>query len=286
MIRKPVVAGQFYTASPSLLQKEISGLVSQKKEKIDAIGVVSPHAGYVYSGGVAGEVLSSIEPKSSYIILGPNHTGYGKRFGLDSERTWKTPLGEVKPDNELADVILKNSKYIEKDRLCHDYEHSIEVQLPFLQLLSKNFTPLEIKTKYGSKKSRTGFTFVPIVISAADRQIYKSIGHELAEAIKKLKKDITIIASSDMTHYEPHESAKKKDMLAIEKILSLDTNGFLDIIEKHNISMCGFAPAAIMMQASIELGAGKAKLIRYNTSGDTSGDYSQVVGYAGVAIYR
>ncbi|MGB2705847.1 MAG: AmmeMemoRadiSam system protein B [Candidatus Omnitrophota bacterium] len=267
MIRKPVVAGQFYTASPSLLEKEVSGLAGQKKEKIDAIGVVSPHAGYVYSGGVAGEVLSSIKTKPVYIILGPNHTGYGKPFGLDSERAWKTPLGDVKIDDELAGAILKNSKYIKTDRLCHDHEHSVEVQLPFLQFLNKNFT------------------FIPIVISSADAQTYKEIGCGLAKAIKDAKKDVTIIASSDMTHYEPHESAKKKDMLAIEKILSLDLDGFLDTIEKYDISMCGFAPTAIMIQASIELGAKKAKLIKYNTSGDTSGDYSQVVGYAGVVIY-
>lgn len=267
MIRKPVVAGQFYTASEGLLTKEVAKLSTQKKEKIDAVGVVSPHAGYVYSGEVAGDVLSSIKPKPTYIILGPNHTGYGKPFGLDSERTWKTPLGEVKIDEDLAKVILEHSRYIKKDAECHNYEHSIEVQLPFLQYLNKSFT------------------FVPIVISYADRQIYKDIGKEIALAIKDLKKDVTVIASSDMTHYEPHEAAKKKDTMAIEKILALDINGFLDTIEKYDISMCGFAPTAIMMQAAIELGAKKAKLIKYNTSGDTSGDYSTVVGYAGIAIY-
>jgi len=268
MIRKPVVAGQFYTANPSLLAKEVSGLVGQKKETIDAIGVVSPHAGYVYSGGVAGEVLSSIKPKNAYIVLGPNHTGRGKPFGLDWQRTWKTPLGDVKIDDELAGAILKNSKYVEADRTCHDGEHSIEVQIPFLQSLNKSFA------------------FVPIVISSADAKAYKEMGTELAKAVKASKKDVTIIASSDMTHYEPRESAKKKDMLAIEKILSLDTGGFLETIEEYDISMCGFAPTAVMMQASIELGAKKAKLISYKTSGDASGDYSEVVGYAGVVIYR
>jgi len=267
MIRKPVVAGRFYTADPSLLAKEVLNLVEQKKEKIDAIGVISPHAGYMYSGGVAGGVLSSIKSKTSYIVLGTNHTGRGKPFGLDRQRTWKTPLGEVGTDDELAGVILKNSKYIEPDRACHDDEHSIEVQIPFLQSLNKNFT------------------FVPISIASADVKTYKDIGIELAKAVKASKKDITIIASSDMTHYESRESAKKKDMLAIEKILSLDVDGFLAAIEEYDISMCGFAPTAVMMQASIELGAKRAKLINYKTSGDASGDYSEVVGYAGVVIY-
>lgn len=285
MIRKPVVAGQFYTGSEALLKKELASLAVEKKEKIEAVGVVSPHAGYIYSGPVAGEVLSSIKPKPTYIILGPNHTGFGRPFGLDLERKWKTPLGEIEVDNELGQAILKGSNYIEKDSLCHDYEHSIEVQLPFLQYLNESFTPLEIKGKDGSRRSLTGFTFVPIVISYGDRQTYKAIGKELAGVIKDLGRDVTIIASSDMTHYEPHQSAKKKDTMAIEKMLALDIDGFLATIEEYNISMCGFAPTAIMMQASIELGAKKAKLIRYNTSGDASGDYSAVVGYAGIVIY-
>jgi AmmeMemoRadiSam system protein B len=267
MIRKPVVAGQFYTGDEALLAKEVAGLTPQKKDKLDAIGVVSPHAGYIYSGPVAGEVLSSIKPKSTYIILGPNHTGRGKPFGLDLERTWKTPLGEIEINKELGEAILKDSQYVEKDSLCHNYEHSIEVQLPFLQYLNKDFT------------------FVPIVVSYADRKAYKGVGKELAGAIKGFKKDVTIIASSDMTHYEPQEKAKKKDMLAIDRILALDIGGFLDTIEKHDISMCGFAPTAVMMQAAVELGAKGAKLIKYNTSGNASGDYSRVVGYAGIVVY-
>lgn len=267
MTRKPVVAGQFYTASEALLKKEIAGFASQKKETINALGVVSPHAGYVCSGAVAGDVLSSIKPKSIYIILGPNHTGFGKQFGMDADRSWKTPLGEIAIDRETAESILSHSKYIKKDSACHDREHSIEVQLPFLQYLNKNFT------------------FVPITISYADKETYKNIGKEIALAVKSAKKDVTIIASSDMTHYEPEAPAKKKDMMAIERILALDVDGFLSTVAKHDISMCGFAPTAVMMQASIELGAKKAKLIKYNTSGEASGDYSSVVGYAGIVIY-
>lgn len=222
--------------------------------KIDALGVVSPHAGYIYSGAVAEAVFSAIKPKPTYIVLGTNHTGLGKPFGLDT--------GEVPVDKELAKAIMEGSDYIEEDHLCHEYEHSIKAQLPFLQ--------------------KAAFAFVPIIISHADKSTYEKIGKELARAAGK---NITVIASSDMTHYEPHEAAKKKDMAAIEKILALDTGGFLETVEKYNISMCGAAPTAVMMEYAIARGAKSAKLIKYQTSGETSGDYSAVVGYAGIVVY-
>ena len=267
MVRNPVVAGQFYTSNATRLEKEIKGYIDTKVTKINALGCVSPHAGYMYSGQVAGSVLSHIALKGSYIILGPNHSGMGARFGLDMNRNWLTPLGEVKIDKDLAEAVLDTSRLVKTNELCHDYEHSIEVQLPFLQVLSKDFE------------------FVPIVIAHGDSEEYKEIGKNLATAIKKTKKEVTIIASSDMTHYETHESAQKKDRLAIDKILKLDIDGFLEQIHKYNISMCGYAPTAIMMSATKELGAKKASLIRYQTSGDTSGDYSAVVGYAGIVVY-
>ena len=267
MIRKPAVAGRFYSANENSLKKQLAGFMAQKEKKIEALGVVSPHAGYVYSGDVAGRVLSSIAPRPTYVILGTNHTGAGKPFGLDARKSWRTPLGEVAVDRELADAILEGSRYIEKDSLCHDFEHSIEVQLPFLQFLNK------------------AFTFVPIGISQANGQAYKDIGRELARAQKKLKNDIVIIASSDMTHYETHREAEKKDRLAIEKILALDVDGLLNTVEKHNISMCGTAPTAVMLASAIELGATKAELIKYATSAEASGDYSAVVGYAGIVVY-
>jgi len=267
MTRRAIVAGKFYSANKETLEKDVSDFTAKKTTKIDAIGVVSPHAGYVYSGSVAGETLSSIKPKPTYIILGTNHTGYGKPFGLDMERNWQTPLGEAKVDEDLAHLILKDSEQIKKDHQCHDYEHSIEVQLPFLQHLNKDFT------------------FVPITISHWDTGKYQEIGKELAQAVKTSGKDVAIIASSDMTHYEAQESAKKKDMTAIEKILQLDIDGFLKAVAQNQISMCGAPPVAVMMAASMELGAKKAKLIKYATSGEVSGDYSSVVGYAGIVVY-
>ena len=267
MTRQPVVAGRFYTDDADSLKREIAGFSKATGEEIDAMGVISPHAGYMYSGEVAGNTLSSVKAKTCYILLGTNHSGQGKRFGIDTGRTWKTPLGDVTIDTKLAEAILKDSSYIEKDTESHDNEHSIEVQLPFLQCLND------------------AFSFVPISISSADSKACINIGNELADTLQKFEKDVTIVASSDMTHYEPQESAKKKDMLAIERILQLDVAGFLKTIKKYDITMCGALPTAIMMQACVALGAKKTKLIKYMTSGDTSGDYSSVVGYAGVVIY-
>lgn len=267
MIRNPVVSGRFYTSNPNKLEKEIQGYIKAGSSKYDALGCVSPHAGYIFSGQVAGEVLSAMNRSDSYIILGPNHTGMGKQFGLDIERQWLTPLGEVNTDTELAKAILDTSDLVEKDQHCHDYEHSIEVQLPFLQVLNG------------------GFRFVPIVVGAGSRDEYKKLGNDIARAIREIKRHVVIIASSDMTHYEGHETAKKKDRLAIDRVLRLDVDGLLNEIQTYDISMCGYAPTAAMISACKELGAKRAELIKYQTSGDVSGDYSTVVGYAGIVVY-
>ena len=267
MVREPVVAGQFYSADASSLKKELSSFIPDVKNKTNAIGIVSPHAGYLYSGKIAGEVLASTKPKKTYVIIGPNHTGRGKPFGIDTRSAWKTPLGEIKINSKLTNAILSKSKYLKEDSSSHDYEHSIEVQLPFLQLLSPEFT------------------FVPICVATGPKEVYYDIASDIAESIKELNIDTAIIASSDMTHYEDHDSAKKKDMMAIDKILSLDIDGFLDTIEKYEITACGFAPISIMLKVSSLLGGKKTKLVSYCTSGDISGDYSAVVGYAGIIIY-
>ena len=280
MTRKPVVAGMFYTANAQELKEQIAGFMDSRfrgnDKLINALGVVSPHAGYAYSGVVAGAVLAAIKPKDTYIVLGTNHTGYGKPFGLDAKRNWQTPLGEVRVDKELAKAILDGSDYIEEDHACHDSEHSIEVQLPFLQVLNQfraGIVPIRDRSDPGSERSRLGIGFVPITILHADKTTYEKIGKELAKAVKK---DVTVIASSDMTHYEPEEEAKRKDMAAIEKILALDTGGFLETVAKYNISMCGAAPTAVMMEYAIARGAKSAKLIKYKTG---------VVGYAGIVVY-
>ena len=268
MVRNPVVAGQFYPGTKNSLLREVESMIDSGVKREDAIGVVSPHAGYIYSGPVAGSILSAISPKRSYIIMGPNHTGDGAAFGLDTSDSWMTPLGEVKIDRTLADAIKKNCKYVEDDSLSHAREHSIEVQLPFLQVLQKDFE------------------FVPIVVSYADLKVYREIGKALASSVRDLKMegDVTIIASSDMTHYESQESAKTKDSVAIEAICELDEKKLVEKVAELDITMCGYAPAAIMIVAAKELGAKRGRLVRYQTSGDASGDYSAVVGYAGIII--
>lgn len=267
-VRNPVVAGQFYSDSMESLTKELDSLVGVRSDKLDAIGIVSPHAGYIYSGAVAGSVFSEIKAKKSYVIMGPNHTGLGEQFGISKCHFWKTPLGDAEIDTDLAGLIKKNCGLIKSDELSNIHEHSIEVQLPFLQYPG------------------TPFKFVPIVISYADINIYRKIGKAIADSIKQLKAETstTIIASSDMTHYEPQAEAKNKDSQAIDAILNLDEEKLIDRVSELGITMCGFAPTAIMIVTAKELGAKRAQLMKYATSGDVSGDYSSVVGYAGIII--
>ncbi|MDP1853889.1 MAG: MEMO1 family protein [Candidatus Omnitrophota bacterium] len=270
MLRDPAVAGQFYPASASILKKKLAELCPKVKSKKEAIALLLPHAGYMYSGRVAAATISSVNLKDTFIIIGPNHTGIGLPFSMDTEEIWQTPLGKVEINLVLAAELLKKSPYLKNDLRAHSYEHSIEVELPFLQYL----------------KCDTSFSFVPIVIGGGDLDVYKQIGKAIAEAIKELKLTdrIQIIASSDMTHYETAEAAKNKDNLAIAAILKLDADLLFETVKKEEITMCGYAPAVIMLSAARALGAKKAELVKYENSGDTTGDYSSVVGYAGVTI--
>ena len=266
MIREPIAAGQFYPGSAAGLQRMVESMVDDRAAKVDAIGLVSPHAGYIYSGTVAGAVISRIKFKDTFILLGPNHTGQGKQFSIMTEGSWVTPLGEVQIDHDLANKILTSSSYLEEDKAAHAYEHSLEVQLPFLQYF------------------KSDVRIVPIILAQAPGSIYKKIGKELAVAIKDSKRQVTILASSDMTHYEPQESARKKDNRAIDAILSLDEDELLSRVTTLDISMCGYAPVVALISAAKELGATKAELVKYQTSGDASGDYRSVVGYAGIIL--
>ncbi len=266
LLRKPAVAGQFYSASKSSLEKEVTRLLDKGIKKIDCCGAISPHAGYIYSGSVAGKTLSRIKFKEGVVILGPNHTGCGSPFAMISSGAWELPMGNIDINEKLANIILKSSRYIKEDPLAHTLEHSIEMQLPLLQAL------------------RAKFSFVPIVLAPASLDVLKEIGRELARAIKEYGKKTIIIASSDMTHYERQESAVSKDKLAIDAILKLDEDMLMEEITRHDITMCGSAPTIVMITALKELGAKKAQLIDYKTSGDISGDYTSVVGYAGILI--
>jgi len=266
MIREPVVAGQFYPGTASGLRAMISKLVEPGAKRQEVLGVVMPHAGYIYSGYVAGAVVSRIELKDVFIIMGPNHTGMGRAFAIMTEGTWRTPLGDVEIDSGLARMVLGESKHLEEDDGAHLFEHSIEVQVPFLQY----FKP-EVR-------------IVPIVLSHARLGVYREIGQALARAVKGYGNQVTLLASSDMTHYEPHESAKRKDERAIEAILKLDEEELMRRVAELDISMCGYAPVVCLIVACKELGAKSAELVKYQTSGDTSGDYRSVVGYAGIIV--
>jgi len=266
MIRSSVVAGQFYPGSSDALKRMIESMVDDRAEKVEAVGLVSPHAGYIYSGMVAGAVISRVKFKDTFVILGPNHTGRGKAFSIMTEGVWETPLGETEIDSKLGKRILASSSYLEEDHVAHQFEHSLEVQLPFLQYFKPDVR------------------IVPIVLAHANGATYKKIGRELASAVKESKKGIVILASSDMTHYEPNETARRKDRQAIEAILDLDEDELLRRVDEFDISMCGYAPVVTLISAAKEFGAEKAELVKYQTSGDTSGDYSSVVGYAGILV--
>ncbi|MCL0041249.1 AmmeMemoRadiSam system protein B [Dehalococcoidia bacterium] len=274
MDRNPIVAGKFYPGTHTSLQAEIERLIDVDVAKERVIGLISPHAGYAYSGAVAGATFSRVEFKDTFVILGPSHTGRGAAFSVMTEGTWRTPLGEVKIDSSLGKQILHRSDYLHQDTAAHLYEHSIEVQLPFLQYFKKDVM------------------IVPIVLAPAGGTIYREIGRSIARAIKDsasggdpLKPPgVVIVASSDMTHYEPYESARRKDTQAIEAILDLNEDELLRRVEELNMTMCGYGPVVSLICAAKELGAQQAELVRYQTSGDTSGDYRSVVGYAGIII--
>ena len=268
LIRHPIASGKFYPGTAEQLRAFIESFVEKIDEKTDAVGIISPHAGYIYSGSVAASVIARIKTADTYVIIGPNHTGMGKPFSIMTVGAWQTPLGEVPIDSALAQNILSNSKYLQEDRTAHQGEHSIEVQLPLLQY----FKP-DLK-------------IVPIVLAVATLEIYREIAASIAQAIQESPdKKVVIVASSDMTHYESQEAAAAKDHRALEAILQMDEESLLDRVIKERISMCGYAPAVTMLAAAKILGAKSAELVRYQTSGDASGDYSSVVGYAGVLVH-
>lgn len=264
MIREPAVAGQFYPESRNQLTSMIKSLVDNKAAKEDVIGLIAPHAGYVYSGAVTGATTSRIKFKDTFVIIGPNHTGAGKPLSIMTEGVWVTPLGEIEIDSVLAKKILSTSRYLQEDFDAHQYEHSIEVQLPFLQYF------------------KSDIKIVPIILSYAGGDFYKEVGKSIARAIKETGRQAVILASSDMTHYEPQDSAREKDNKAIEAILALDEDELLRRIKGLDITMCGYAPAVALISAAKELGTRGAELVKYQTSGDATGDYSSVVGYAGI----
>jgi AmmeMemoRadiSam system protein B len=265
-IRHPAVAGQFYPRSPSALAAEIESYLLADARPLPAFGCIAPHAGYMYSGHVAGAVYSQIDIPSLAILLCPNHTGLGHPLSIMSEGAWETPLGSVPVDVDLAAALRSECPLLAEDRNAHRSEHAIEVQLPFLQI------------------RRPDLRIVPIVVGTGDYGSLEALGKAASTVITDTAQPILLIASSDMNHYEPDAVTRAKDHQAIDRLLALDASGLYEVIQNENISMCGYGPAIVMLTAARRLGAKSAELIRYATSGDVSGDRRMVVGYAGVVV--
>jgi len=280
-VRRPAQAGTFYAGSRSQLEAQIRNCFlhelgpkhlpeASAKGQGRIVALVSPHAGYMYSGPVAAsgyDTLASDGTPDLFIILGPNHSGLGSGVSIMAEGRWQTPLGESVIDSDIANLICQHSSMIDVDDDAHAFEHSIEVQLPFLQYVYRR----EIR-------------FVPICMMMQDLRTSVEVGEAIAKAIEG--RDAVTIASSDMTHYEPQKSAEKKDSTVIESILKLDEKELQDVVESRNISMCGYGPVSSAIRCAKILGATKANLLNYKTSGDITGDYDAVVGYASVAISK
>jgi AmmeMemoRadiSam system protein B len=265
-IRPPAVAGRFYPGRPESLARQLDQYLGNEQAKIEgALGCVVPHAGYMYSGHVAGAVFGRLPKRPTYIILGPNHTGRGAPLAIMSSGEWLTPSGRVPVDSALARLLRRSCHLLMEDAEAHEDEHSLEVQLPFLQ------------------RSVGEFKFVPIAIGVGGYSGLESLGHSIAQAVGPTAA-VMIIASSDMNHYEPDSLTREKDRKAIDKILALDPPGLYEVLRHDDISMCGYGPTIAMLTAAKDLGAQRAELIKYATSADTSGDRDAVVGYAGIVV--
>jgi MEMO1 family protein len=265
-VRTPAVAGQFYPADRKGLTGEVRKHVIQSAEKKRAIGIVSPHAGFMYSGDAAGAVYSRIEIPETVVLIGPNHTGEGQSVSVMTEGIWSLPFGDLAIDTELATSVCQASLKVHADSSAHRYEHSLETQLPFLQYFRKDFK------------------IVPICLKQISFKHCEEVSRAILAGLQKVDRSVLIVASSDMTHYESQASASKKDKQAIEQILDRNAEGLYRTVEKNHISMCGVNPVAVMLLCAGELGASRAELVKYMTSGDVTGDKDRVVGYAGMIV--
>jgi len=266
MIRPPAVAGQFYPSNPSQLLRDIDNYAAPCTEKQSALGCVVPHAGYMYSGHVAGAVYARLELPRRLILIGPRHFPGGESLAILSEGGWTTPLGEAKIDSELGAQVKKEFPRLREDVVAHEREHSLEVQIPFLQRLLGDFE------------------FVPIVLGTDRYGILEELGHAVAKVVATQREPVLVVASSDMNHYENDATTRVKDERAIARVLALDPRGLYDTVRNEGITMCGFAATVAMLVAAGDLGATSAELVRYATSGDINGDREHVVGYAGIVI--
>jgi MEMO1 family protein len=273
-VRQTAVAGRFYPANAQHLRAEVETYITapasastESEPKIRALGCVVPHAGYIYSGHVAGAVYRRLDLPRRFVILCPNHTGMGEPLAIMSEGAWHTPLGDASIDEALSEHLKSRLPLLSEDPAAHRFEHALEVQLPFLQVLAP------------------GFQFVPITVGTSNFDVLSALGVVIGDVASESGEPVLVIASSDMNHYESDSITRVKDRRAIDQLLALDPRGLYDVVHQADISMCGYGPAVVMLTAARKLGATRAELIRYATSGDVSGDREMVVGYAGVAVY-
>lgn len=268
MIRQPAVADRFYPGNPAQLSRQIQSLLpsasSRRTRKV--LSAISPHAGYIYSGRVAAETFSAIEIPRTVFILGLNHHGHGAPVAI-SLADWQLPSGSVPVNRHMAQMLVEANGPIVHDELAHRYEHSIEVQVPFLQTLQPELS------------------IIPIVFSHISYPLCEEIAAVIAGVINTVSEEVLIVASSDMTHYESRQAATQKDTQVLHEIERLAPRAVYDLVHSKKISMCGIIPVTVAMIAAKSLGATMAEVIRYTDSGEVSGDTQQVVGYAGVVIY-
>jgi MEMO1 family protein len=266
MQRQPAVSGQFYPGSEDKLRAALSQMIPENTSPKRVKGIISPHAGYVYSGAIAGQVYSRITIPDTVLIIGPNHHGTGAAAALYPDGEWSTPLGPVSINSRLNSLLLQHGPHLKSDSIAHQHEHSLEVQLPFIQYLRPDVNISALCLGHGD--------YLPL----------RDIGQGIAAAIMEYGEEVLIVASSDMTHYESVDSARRKDHQALERVLALDGKGLLEICHSRGITMCGVVPATVMIEAVLQLGATEAELVAYGTSGDVTGDSDQVVGYAAVTV--
>lgn len=266
MLRRAAFAGDWYPADPRRLRGALESYVSGADGEEEALGIVAPHAGYMYSGSVAGAVYGRVRIPDTVVVLCVNHRGAGARAALWGPGHWETPLGLVPVHGELTEILRRRVAFLEEDPRAHVREHSLELQVPFLQIRNP------------------GVQIVPICLQELDYAECASLGEGLAAAVRDFPEPVLLVASTDMTHFESREEARRQDMLAIERILDVDPEGLYDTVRRHRISMCGYIPTTAVLCACGALGADKGTLVRYATSGDVSGDDSNVVGYAGISL--
>jgi AmmeMemoRadiSam system protein B len=268
IVRPTAVAGAFYPGTRPELESQLYSLIPEETARHELLACISPHAGYIYSGGVAGRLFAHLVIPRRVIVLGPNHTGAGAQVAVAPHEGWNTPLGEQPVDTELARLLVDAFPAAELDPRAHVREHSIEVQLPFLM------------------QRREDLEVLPVVLKHLSLDECLDLGHVLAELVGELDEPVGIVASSDMSHFQPDEVTRTLDHMAIDAVLERDPTALFETVHREGITMCGVIPATVALTAANLLGAVDAHLVAYATSGDVSGDYSSVVGYAGVCVHR